>query len=96
MLKQLGRGTPSAFLHCLPVAVHDPFGRPIIILRLAPLCSNTPDLKTAFLSNMELLRAHLTYLNQSEHKAHPVLQYTVLLDIGGMDFHNIVREPLIS
>lgn len=62
----------------------------MVVLRLAPLCNNTPDLKSTILHNMELLRLHLENLNRScDHKS-LVLQYTALLDIGGMSLHNVV------
>ena len=93
MLRPLSADMPDLVLHCLPDGIQDPFGRPMVALRLAPLCDEIPDIKSSFLRNMELLRRHLAYLNQLQQSGlRPILQYVALLDIGSMTFHHVVRR----
>ncbi|KAJ3555644.1 hypothetical protein NM688_g2461 [Phlebia brevispora] len=79
----------SPFLHCLPTTVHDPFGRPIVVLNVASICSAPSDIKSSFIHNMELLRMHLVHLNELQFAvSRPILQYVALLDIRGISFNN--------
>lgn len=93
MLRPLSAEMPALVLHCLPDGIQDPFGRPMVALRLTPFCDEIPGVKISFLRNMELLRQHLAYLNQLQQRGiRPILQYVALLDIGGMTFHHVVRR----
>lgn len=90
-LRPLRGEPPSPFLSCLPTAVRDPFGRPILVLKLAPLSDSTTNLKNAFILHMELMRLHLVHVNGPLRVvARPVLQYVALLDISGATFNNVV------
>ncbi len=72
----------------------DPFGRPIIILRLSGLSQKDIGLRPALIHNMELLRLHLVRLNHARNAMGcggcPVLHYVVLLDVSGMSFNGMV------
>ncbi|KAG6866404.1 hypothetical protein C0991_004689 [Blastosporella zonata] len=72
--------TPLSMIHCLPESVHDPFGRPIILLKPLPISVNFEDAKPIVIETFERLRRHLQDLNKTSTTA-PILQYMILLDI---------------
>ncbi|OBZ70667.1 hypothetical protein A0H81_09354 [Grifola frondosa] len=90
----------SAFLHCLPANARDPFGRPILVLKLAHVLGSTTDSKNVFIHYMELLRLHLEQLNSvrkdEEMATQPVLQYVVLLDIQGISMQCVQNVDTVS
>ena len=84
---------PSALILCLPTSVRDPFGRPILILKLAPLSDSTENFKKMLIHNMELLRLLLVHMNKPQCSvSRPVLQYVALLDISGATLNNAVSS----
>ncbi|KAI0786560.1 CRAL-TRIO domain-containing protein [Abortiporus biennis] len=103
-LKQLPRldiAPPSPFIHCLPSNVHDPFGRPIVVLKLSRINDGTVDLRTAVLRNVELLRQHLINVNKMCDRHHddgfrPKLQCVALLDIKGMSLNSMQNIDLLG
>ncbi|KAG6369127.1 CRAL-TRIO domain-containing protein [Boletus reticuloceps] len=76
-------------LHCLPPPITDPFGRPIVFLKLTSLQSLTCSVHDVFLQEVERLRLHLRYIR--DHCAHTgpfPLQYIVLIDLDGLSIQN--------
>ncbi|KAI0358623.1 CRAL/TRIO domain-containing protein [Trametes cingulata] len=83
--------SPSWFLRCLPLTSRDPFGRPVVVVKLARLFDFNGDVREALIRYMELLRLNLQAINEAASRdAHsePVLQYVALLDIGGISVQN--------
>ncbi|EJF65029.1 CRAL/TRIO domain-containing protein [Dichomitus squalens LYAD-421 SS1] len=78
----------TSFIRCLPTNVRDPFGRPIVVVKLCDLLGPSHDVRSALIHYMELLRLHLHTLNHQQETAHgrerPILQYIVLMDIDRM------------
>ena len=74
--------------------VGDPFGRPIVVVKLCDLFGSTHDVRPALIHYMELLRLHLHTLNNqrgaAEGQGRPVLQYVALLDIGRIPMQSVV------
>ncbi|KAI0368310.1 CRAL/TRIO domain-containing protein [Pilatotrama ljubarskyi] len=78
---------PSWFLRCLPLTCRDPFGRPVVVVKLARIFDFTGDAREALVQYMELLRLNLQVVNEAvgdQDALRPLLQYTALLDIGGI------------
>src|SRR5438477_5556754 len=72
----------------------DPFGRPIILLRVSDLLGLAGNMKDMFIPTMERLREHLKQFNDDRlffGETQPVLQYVVLLDVAGLSIRSIVR-----
>lgn len=96
LLPQLASASPSPCATCLPPRCRDPFGRPLLVVRLAKLLDNTHDVKAALVLTVELMRLHLVRLNEARpggaglEGARPILQYVALLDIGGMSINSMV------
>ena len=85
-----------SFLRCLPSAVRDPLGRPIVIIKLAALLASSDEVRPALTQYIELLRRHLEVVNSGGEGARgdseiPVLQYVALIDIGGISVQSVVR-----
>lgn len=84
-----------SFFRCLPSDVVDPFGHPIVILKLSEVVGAPGDLRMALLRCLELLRHHLASLNHHQNTINaghtPKLQYVALLDIDGLSFSSVVR-----
>ncbi|KAG9309241.1 CRAL-TRIO domain-containing protein [Chiua virens] len=71
--------------HCLPSPIADPFGRPIVFLRLASLQTLTCSIKEALLQEVERLRLHLRHVRDLHpHTGSFPLQYIVLVDLDGI------------
>ena len=100
MLPQVASASPSAYLTCLPPHCRDPFGRPIIVVRLGKLLDGVEDIKSILVYTVELLRLHLARLNDAvlkeEHGARPILQYVALFDIEGTTINSMVRNRIHS
>ncbi|KAI0039772.1 CRAL/TRIO domain-containing protein, partial [Auriscalpium vulgare] len=78
-------------IHCLPRTSLDHFGRPVLVIRLAALGEVASDPRPYFLTAIELLRVNLKSLNDAseEPRRHPVLQYTLLLDMADVSMRSI-------
>ena len=88
----------TPFLRCLPPTAHDPFGRPIVLMRLAEFNGDLEDLKTIIIRNMELFRLHLERLNEQSREDvefRPILQYVALLDIQCVSFSSMVSDLFV-
>jgi retinaldehyde-binding protein 1 len=80
-------------IHCLPSSVSDPFGRPIIVLKVSALVAEyTADtFKLLLLSTIDRLQAHLKKLNTSrDRKGRPIFQYIVMLDLADVSIQHVV------
>lgn len=81
-------------LHCLPVHVHDPFGRPILVLRMNPIAEDVLSKKQSiFVYAFEKLRLHLKRQYDVSPDDNPTLQYVVLLDLNELSLQSIVSAP---
>ncbi|KAI0665990.1 CRAL-TRIO domain-containing protein [Trametes maxima] len=84
---------PSTFLKCLPLTSRDPFGRPIVVLKLAELFDYPGDVREAVIHYTELMRLNLEEMNRRRagegESSRPILQYVVLMDIGGISVQNV-------
>jgi len=70
----------------------DPFGRPIVVLKVSALRASMDELKRLLMPAMDHLRAHLKSLNGAQgsgHTSRPILQYVVLLDLKGLSLQSI-------
>ncbi|KAI0645871.1 CRAL-TRIO domain-containing protein [Trametes meyenii] len=83
----------SSFLKCLPLTSRDPFGRPIVVVKLAELFDYSGDVREAVIQFTELMRLNLEEMNrhraEEEESSRPILQYVVLMDIGGISVQNV-------
>ncbi|KAJ7661636.1 CRAL-TRIO domain-containing protein [Mycena rosella] len=79
-------------IHCLPPPAHDPFGRPILIVKVVSFNDSSDAYKPLILRALERLRIHLKRLNhdsrQSESSA-PILQYVILLDLKNLSTQSL-------
>ena len=77
--------------HVLPNP--DPFGRPIILLKVADLVDLSEVARDTFVPTMEILRRHLQQLNDDRiffRESQPLLQYVVILDVAGLSIRSVV------
>ncbi|KAH8107780.1 CRAL-TRIO domain-containing protein [Cristinia sonorae] len=98
-LPPLSFAPPTPFLRCLPPTAYDPFGRPIVLVRLAELTGISEDLKPIIIRNMELLRLHLEHLNAQDgedSEFRPILQFVALLDIKNVSFNSVHNVDLLG
>ncbi|KAI0633538.1 CRAL-TRIO domain-containing protein [Trametes polyzona] len=88
----------SPFLRCLPLDARDPFGRPVVVVKLAELLDFSGDVRKALIHYMELLRLNLKALNATacDDDSLPVLQYVVLVDLSDVSVKNPQSTDLIS
>ncbi|TCD67867.1 hypothetical protein EIP91_011864 [Steccherinum ochraceum] len=99
VLPPLDAAPPTPFLRCLPPTAHDPFGRPIVLMRLAELTGTSEALRPIIIRNMELFRLHLESMNAhrgADIGHRPILQYVALLDIKSVSFNNMHNVDLLS
>ncbi|KIM75966.1 hypothetical protein PILCRDRAFT_826814 [Piloderma croceum F 1598] len=83
---------PLGILHCLPSPVSDPFGRPIIVLKVSALAAehSTDNFKHLLMPTIDHLQAHLKELNASQKRTEtPILQYIVLLDLADVPIQHV-------
>lgn len=82
--------SPIPNLHCLPA--YDPFGRPILLIKVIPL-EDTISQKHLIIKAFEQLRIYLKVLcDEVKDAREPTLQYVALLDLHQLSLHNIVRS----
>jgi retinaldehyde-binding protein 1 len=85
---------PPAFLHCLPPPICDPFGRPLVFLRLSEFLISEEVTMDRFFVSLERLRIHLRSLNAlgDEHANNEIiLQCIFVVDLEGLSIHLFVR-----
>lgn len=85
-------------LHCLPADVCDPFGRPIIVLKISGLkdTGGSDNFKRLLIPMMDRLQRHLRELNSDDKKENrPILQYVILLDLEDVSMQDVVRGHYI-
>lgn len=84
---------PLSILHCLPSFVSDPFGRPIIVLKVSALAAEhgTDEFKRLLMPTIDRLQVHLKELNALEGRDEsPIFQYIVLLDLADVSIQHVV------
>jgi hypothetical protein len=86
---------PLGILRCLPSSVSDPFGRPIVVLKVSALAAehSTDDFKHLLMPTINHLQTNLKNLNAiKERKERPVFQYIILLDLADVSIQHVVCE----
>ncbi|KAI9067348.1 CRAL/TRIO domain-containing protein [Trametes sanguinea] len=80
----------ASLIRCLPLTCRDPFGRPIIVVKLAEVLRASGDVREVLIHHMEQLRLNLKALNErtnpggTDGEIVPVLQYAALFDIANI------------
>ncbi|PIL36055.1 hypothetical protein GSI_01715 [Ganoderma sinense ZZ0214-1] len=91
---------PISFLRCLPSNAQDPFGRPIVVVKLSQLLGSRQDVRPALVQYMELLRLNLEAVNRErvtlDDHEQPILQYIALIDIDGISMQSVQSLDLIT
>jgi hypothetical protein len=86
---------PPRTIHLLPSTVLDPFGRPILIIRISRIAADilensTDDFRTNLVFTLDRLRIHLKDLNQGREDERLALQFVMLLDLEGVGIQSFV------
>ncbi|KAF9527318.1 CRAL-TRIO domain-containing protein [Crepidotus variabilis] len=79
--------------YCLPAKIRDPFGRPILVIRLVGV-DNSESLRTQIVEIFEQLRLFLRQLYDESPNGIPTLQFVVLLDLGELSLRAINLDLL--
>ncbi|KAJ7267638.1 hypothetical protein B0H12DRAFT_1200783 [Mycena haematopus] len=78
------------FVHCLPPPARDPFGRPILVIRVVSFNDSSDGYKPLIIRGLECLRLHLKRLNDDSHRSGvPALQYVILLDLKNLSTQSL-------
>ncbi|KAJ7933790.1 CRAL-TRIO domain-containing protein [Mycena leptocephala] len=78
------------FVHCLPPAARDPFGRPILVIRVVSFNDSTDAYKPLITRGFECLRMHLKRLNdENDQSSGPTLQYVILFDLKNLSTQSL-------
>lgn len=86
----------SSILRCLPSHARDPFGRPIVIMKVSALTKGLGAFRNRIMPTMERLRAHLKDINDrrideaDSEETQPTLQYVLLLDLADLSMQSVV------
>jgi hypothetical protein len=98
----------SRTIFCLPDYCRDPFGRPIVVVRVTPLvvketsddvAASPDDFRAALIFTLDRLRIHLRDINGDRmivNDKDVVLQYVMLLDLEGVSIKTVVSVFLFS
>jgi hypothetical protein len=83
---------PLGILRCLPSSVSDPFGRPIVVLKVSALAAehSTDGFKHLLMPTINHLQTNLKNLNAIKER--PVFQYIILLDLADVSIQHVVCE----
>ncbi|KAJ7680820.1 CRAL-TRIO domain-containing protein [Mycena polygramma] len=77
------------FVQCLPSNARDPFGRPILVIRVVSFNDSSDAYKPLIIQGLEYLRLHLKHLNSDTHQSLPTLQYVILLDLKNLSTQSL-------
>ncbi|KAK7000732.1 CRAL/TRIO domain-containing protein [Favolaschia claudopus] len=81
------------FVQCLPSAATDPFGRPILVIKVVSFDDSSDAFKPLIIRGLECLRLHLQRLNDESRQigtgAAPTLQYVILLDLKNLSTQSL-------
>jgi hypothetical protein len=77
-------------VHCLPPPAHDPFGRPILVVKVVSFNDSSDAYKPLIIRGLEQLRLHLKRLNGGRPTP-PIFQYVLLLDLENLSTQSLVR-----
>ena len=87
--------SPISNLHCLPT--YDPFGRPILVIKVIPLDEDIKSQKRFIIQAFERLRIYLKCLcDTAEDIKEPTLQYVALLDLQQLSLQGLVRDSYVK
>ncbi|KAJ7282756.1 CRAL-TRIO domain-containing protein [Mycena rebaudengoi] len=90
--KNLGPGPQlhMPIVPCLPPPARDPFGRPILVIKVVSFNDSSDAYKPLILRGLESLRLHLKRLNEiSRQTPVPTLQYVILLDLKNLSTQSL-------
>ncbi|KAF7322032.1 Protein real-time [Mycena kentingensis (nom. inval.)] len=83
-------------VQCLPLRATDPFGRPILVIKVVSFndSGSSDAYKPLLLRGLERLRLHLRRLNESEGgrgrgRDTPIMQYVMLLDLKNLSTQSL-------
>ncbi|KAJ7467174.1 CRAL-TRIO domain-containing protein [Mycena latifolia] len=76
-------------VHCLPPPAVDPFGRPILVVKVVSFNDSSDAYKPLILRGLERLRLHLKRLNRDARQSAPILQYVILLDLESLSTQSL-------
>ncbi|KAJ7782344.1 CRAL-TRIO domain-containing protein [Mycena maculata] len=77
-------------VHCLPPPATDPFGRPILVVKVVSFNDSSDAYKPLIIRGLESLRLHLKRLNEnSPQSPNPTLQYVLLLDLKNLSTQSL-------
>ncbi|KAJ8596571.1 CRAL/TRIO domain-containing protein [Rhizopogon salebrosus TDB-379] len=85
---------PSALLHCLPPPICDPFGRPLVFLRLSEFLTSEQALMDGVLISLERLRMHLRSLNDEQTHNEIILQCIFVVDLEDISIRSFNLKML--
>jgi len=78
-------------IRCLPKHIHDPCGRPILVVEFLPVNESPEVVKSYIIQAFEGLRLHLKSLSGAQDPEEgPVLQYIILLDLAKLSLQSLV------
>ncbi|KAF7357821.1 hypothetical protein MVEN_00828100 [Mycena venus] len=78
------------FVQCLPPTARDPFGRPILVIKVVSFNDSSDAYKPLIIRGLECLRLHLKRLNgDSYQRGAPTLQYVILLDLKNLSTQSL-------
>ncbi|KAJ7020002.1 CRAL-TRIO domain-containing protein [Mycena alexandri] len=81
--------SPMRFVHCLPSPARDPFGRPILVVKVVSFNDSSDAYKPLIIQGLESLRLHLKRLNDDTQQSLPTLQYVILLDLKNLSTQSL-------
>ncbi|KAJ7091965.1 CRAL-TRIO domain-containing protein [Mycena belliarum] len=76
-------------VHCLHPPVVDPFGRPILVVKIVSFNDSSDAFKPLILRGLERLRLHLRRLNRESDSPAPILQYVILIDLANLSTQSL-------
>ncbi|KAJ6629488.1 CRAL-TRIO domain-containing protein [Mycena sp. CBHHK59/15] len=77
-------------VRCLPPPARDPFGRPILVIKVVSFNDSSDAYKPLIIRGLESLRLHLKHLNGVSHQSPvPTLQYAILLDLKNLSTQSL-------
>ncbi|KAJ6508081.1 CRAL-TRIO domain-containing protein [Mycena vulgaris] len=80
----------TPLVHCLPPPARDPFGRPILVVKVVSFNDSSDAYKPLVLRGLERLRLHLKHLNNdAPRQSAPILQYVILLDLANLSTQSL-------
>ncbi|KAJ7451843.1 CRAL-TRIO domain-containing protein [Mycena galericulata] len=83
---------PPLRMPIVPSPATDPFGRPILVIKVVSLNDSSDAYKPLIIRGLESLRLHLKRLNENSPRSpaqNPTLQYVILLDLKNLSTQSL-------